>query len=84
MYERTHNYYIAVFTAVAILAGGILGSFIALLTQEQIASDFVTGIVSTALTILVISLFVLVTKINQLQRDYLDILQLYNLLSKYF
>ena len=84
MYERTHNYYIAVFTAVLVLAGGILGSFIALFTQEKITSDFVTGIVIIALITLLISLFILVIKINQLHRDYLDILQVYNLLSQYF
>ena len=84
MYERTHSYYIAIFSAVLILAGGILGSFIALINQEQVTSDFITGIATIAFIILLVSLFILVSRINQLHRDYLDILQIYNLLSKYF
>jgi uncharacterized membrane protein YfcA len=84
MYERSHNYYIAVFTAVFVFAGGILGSFIALLTQEQITSTFVTVIVIIALIILLISLFTLVSRIKRLHRDYLDIIKVYNLLSQYF
>ena len=84
MYERTHNYYIAVFSAILILAGGILGSFIALQTQKQVTSDYITVIVYIALSILLVSLFVLVSRINQLHRNYLDVLQIYNLLSRYF
>lgn len=84
MYERTHNYYIAVFTALLVLFGSILGSFIALLTQETIISAFVTTIAIIALCILLISLFIIIRKINQLHRDFLNILQVYNLLSQYF
>ena len=84
MYERTHNYYIAVFTAILVVAGGILGSFIKLLTQEQITSGFVTGILIITLIILAVSLYVVASRISQLHRDYLDILQVYNLLSQYF
>lgn len=84
MYERTHQYYIAVFTACLVLIGGILASFMALLVQEQITNDFITGIVIIALIILLVPVGILVRKINQLHRNYLDIIQVYNLLSQYF
>jgi uncharacterized membrane protein YfcA len=84
LYERTHNYYIAVFSAILVLAGGILGSFIALWAQQQITSDFITAIIAIAIVILLVSLFILINKINNLHRNYLDILQIYNLLSRYF
>jgi len=84
MYEQTHNYYLVVFTAVLILAGGILGSFIALLTQDKVTSDVVTGIVSIAVVILLISLFTLGNRLSRLHRNYLDIIQIYNLLARYF
>ena len=84
MYERTHNYYIAVFTAVLILFGGILGSFIALLTQNEVTSNLITGIAVVAGVILLICLFTLANRINRLHRNYLDIIQIYNLLARYF
>lgn len=84
MYERTHNYHVSVFKAVLVLIGGLLTSFIALLTLEQITSAFAIGILIAAPISLLIPLFILRGQINQLHRDYLDILQIYNLLSQYF
>ena len=84
MYEKTHNYYIAFFTAWLILVGGILGSFIALLSQEQITSGFITVIVIIAVISVLVAVITLIRKMNRLHRDYLDILQIYNLLSQYF
>ena len=83
IYERAHHYYITVFMAVLVLLGGILTSIIALLTQEQITSVVVTVIMMAASFSLLIPLFTLRSKIKQLHRDYLDILQVYNLLSQY-
>jgi len=84
MYERTHNYYIAVFSAVLVLAGGLIGSFIALYTHSIITSHFISGIVIITLIVLAVCLITLGIKIGQLQKKYLDILQVYNLLSLYF
>jgi len=83
MYEHTHNYYIAVFSAVLVLAGGIIGSFIALLYQNATSKN-VTAIIMVAFVFLLISLAILAYKINRLQRNYLDIIQIYNLLARYF
>lgn len=84
MYERTHNHYVAVFKAVLTLIGVLLASFIALLTLKQITGTFAIGILIAAPISLLIPLLILRGQINQLDRDYLDILQVYNLLSQYF
>jgi len=84
MYERTHHYYITVFTAVLVLIGGILTSLVALLVREQITSTVVAVIMIAASISLLIPLSILINKINRLHKDYLDILQVYNLLSQYF
>jgi len=84
MYERTHDYHVAVFRAVLVLAAGLLAGLITLLTLEQITSTFAIGILIAAPISLLIPLFILRAQINQLHRDYLDILQIYNLLSRYF
>ena len=68
MYERTHNYYVAVFTTVFVLAGGILGSFIPLLSLGQISSGIVTGVVVLAVVLLLTTLFILATRIRHLHR----------------
>jgi uncharacterized membrane protein YfcA len=84
MYEQTHKNYLAIFTAVLVLAGGIIGSFIAVLVQDTGMSDVVTWIVVIAVAILVVSLFILSSSLDKLQRNYLDIIQIYNLLARYF
>jgi hypothetical protein len=84
MYERTHHYYITIFTAVLALIAGTLGSLIALLTLQEIRSGFAIGLLIAAPISLFIPLFILRTQIGKLHRDYLDVLQIYNLLSQYF
>ena len=84
MYERTHHYYITVFTAVLVLIGGILTSLVTLLAREQITSTVVVVIMIAASISLLIPLFVLRNQIKRLHKDYIDILKVYNLLSQYF
>ncbi len=84
IYEQTRGYYIAIFTAVLVLVGGILGSFITSLTQEQNTNNYITWIALVAAVILVISLVLLINRMNRLQRNYLDILQVYHLLARLF
>ena len=84
IYERTHNYYVALFTAWLVLVGAVLGGFIALLQNEQVAGPFTTAIVIAAVTSVGIAIVLLKLQIRRLHRDYLDILQVYNLLAQYF
>jgi len=84
MYERTHHYYITVFTAVLVLIGGILTTLITLVARQQVTSTLVVVIMIAASISLLIPLSVLISKINRLHKDYLDILKVYNLLSQYF
>lgn len=84
MYERTHHYYITVFTAVLVLFGGILTTLITLLARQQITSTLVVVIMIAGSMSLLIPLSILINRINRLHRDYFSILRVYNLLSQYF
>lgn len=84
LYERTHGYYLAVFSAALVLAGSIVGAFLALLAQREASNQAVTVVVIIALVVLLISLGALISWLNRLQRNYLDIIQVYNLLARFF
>lgn len=84
LYERTHNYYLAILSGIVALAGGIVGSFVALLSQREVPSDLITGSTTMALVVVLIMGAILVNRLNRLQRDYLDVIQIYNLLARYF
>lgn len=84
LYERTHVYYLAVFSAGIVLVGSIVGAFIALLAQREASNAAIMVTAIIALVILLILLVPLASKLNRLQRNYLDILQVYNLLAQYF
>ena len=84
LYERTHSYYLATFSAALVLAGGITGGFIALLAQEEVSNEAVMAIIIIALAVLLVSVVALIGRLNRLQRSYLDILQIYNMLARFF
>ena len=84
MYERTHHYYIAVFTAVLVLIGGTLTTLVTFLARDQITSTIVVVIMIAASISLLAPLFFLRNRMKRLHKDYIDILKVYNLLSQYF
>lgn len=84
LYERTHGYYLAVFSATLVLAGAMVGALIALFAQREASSEAITIVVIIALVILLISLGALIGRLNRLHRNYLDIIQVYNLLARFF
>lgn len=84
LYERTHGYYLAVFSAALVLAGSIVVAFIGLLTQRGASNEGVTVVVMIALVVLLILMVALTNMLNRLQRNYLDIIQVYNLLARFF
>jgi MFS family permease len=84
IYERTHNFYIAVFSGVLVLIASIVGGLI----TSIVKSENITGIVSWsapfAIVGLIVVIWILIYRIKKLQKDYLDILMVYDLLSVYF
>jgi len=86
IYERAHYYYLAVFSAILVLIASVLGGFIASLVNPHQANlwGLIAVVAPIALVVLLISLSILVYRLNRLQRDYLDIIMVYDLLSCYF
>lgn len=84
LYERTHNFYLALLTATSVLAGTLLGAFISLLAQRQVPSEVITVIVMIALVVLLGVLTGLIIRLSRVHRNYLDIIQVYNLLARFF
>ena len=84
LYERTHAYYLAIFSAAIVLAGSIVGAFIALLVQKGTTSGVITTFGTIAFIVLLISAVTFISRLNRLQRSYLDVIQVYNLLAQYF
>jgi uncharacterized phage infection (PIP) family protein YhgE len=84
IYERTHNSYIAMFTTVLVLVASIIGGLITSLLNPQNFANIIFTVASVAIVMLLLVIGILASRLNRLQRDYLDILMVYNLLSIYF
>jgi uncharacterized membrane protein YoaK (UPF0700 family) len=84
LYERTHSFYLALLTATLVLAGTLIGAFISLLAQRQASSEAITVVIAIALAVLLAVLIAVIGRLNRVQRDYLDIIQVYNLLARFF
>jgi len=84
LYERTHSYYVVSFSASLALAGGIVGALIGLLAQREASNEVVAVAVIIGLVVALILMVIHATRLNRLQRNYLDIIQVYNLLARFF
>ena len=81
LYERTHARYMAVLVLFALLTAGVMGVFVASALEWGETKISILAVI--ALVSLLISLTALARRLNQLTRDYLDIIKVYNILSRY-
>jgi len=81
LYERTHARYMAVLIMFTVLTASVMGVFVA--SALSWGETKVSLLAMVALVLLLISLTLLARRLNQLTRTYLDIIKVYNLLSRY-
>ena len=81
LYERTHARYMAVLIIFTLLTACVMGVFVA--SALSWGETKISILAMLALVLVLISLTVLARRLNQLTRDYLDIIKVYNLLSRY-
>ena len=81
LYERTHGRYMAVLMMFTLLTGGVMGVFVA--SALAWGETKISLLALAALILVLISLTLLARRLNQLTRDYLDIIKVYNLLNRY-
>lgn len=84
LYERTHSYYVVSFSASLALAGGIVGALIGVLAQREASNEAVAVVVIIGLVVALALMGTHAIRLNRLQRNYLDIIQVYNLLARFF
>jgi len=87
LYEREHTFFIARFSGFLILAGSIVAAVLNLMSSQPQGQN-VNG---SVLTISIIALLVAVAMVirdiyllGRLKRQYLNIVKIYNLLSRYY
>ena len=85
VYERTHSYYLALASGILILVGSIIGLFTVFLTQNgQPSWGLLTIIAPVALLVLLLWLAIVSSRLSRLGITYLDFIQIYNLLRRFF
>ena len=84
LYERAHSYYLAALSALLALAGGLGVVLIGLLGQREASNEAVAVGVIIALVVALILMGIHAVRLNRLQRNYLDIMEVYNLLARFF
>ena len=81
LYERTHARYMGVLIMFTVLTASVMGVFVA--SALAWGETKISILALVALVLLLASLTLLARRLNQLTRDYLDIIKVYNLLSRY-
>ena len=81
LYERTHARYMGVLIMFTVLTACVMGVFVA--SAMSWGETKISILAMLALILLLISLTLLARRLNQLTRTYLDIIKVYNLLSRY-
>ena len=81
LYERTHARYMGVLIMFTVLTACVMGVFVA--SAMSWGETKISLLAMVALILLLISLTLLARRLNQLTRTYLDIIKVYNLLSRY-
>jgi hypothetical protein len=81
LYERTHARYMGVLIMFMVLTASVMGVFVA--SALSWGETKISILAMLALVLLLISLTLLARRLNQLTRTYLDIIKVYNLLSRY-
>ena len=81
LYERTHARYMGVLIMFTVLTACVMGVFVA--SAMSWGETKISLLAMLALVLLLISLTLLARRLNQLTRTYLDIIKVYNLLSRY-
>ena len=84
LYERRHSYYLTVISALIALIGSVIGILVSPLTQGAASDDRLTVAIGCALAIVLLLILYCTIKLTQLRREYLDIIQVYNLLARFF
>ena len=81
LYERTHARYMGVLIMFTVLTASVMGVFVA--SAMEWGETRISLLAMVALVLVLISLTLLARRLNQLTRTYLDIIKVYNLLSRY-
>ena len=81
LYERTHARYMGVLIMFTVLTASVMGVFVA--SAMAWGETRISLLAMVALVLVLISLTLLARRLNQLTRTYLDIIKVYNLLSRY-
>jgi len=81
LYERTHARYMGVLIMFTVLTACVMGVFVA--SAMAWGETRISLLAMVALVLVLISLTLLARRLNQLTRTYLDIIKVYNLLSRY-
>jgi uncharacterized membrane protein YbjE (DUF340 family) len=81
LYDRTHNRYMTSIIMFAVLTVCVIGVLIA--SALQWADTKLSILALIALVFLLIAVTGLSRRLNQLSRDYLDIIKVYNLLGRH-
>jgi len=81
LYERTHARYMGVLIMFTVLTACVMGVFVA--SAMSWGETRISLLAMVALVLVLISLTLLARRLNQLTRTYLDIIKVYNLLSRY-
>ena len=81
LYERTHARYMAVLIIFTFLTVCVMGVFVA--SALAWGETRISLLALVALVLILISLTLMGRRLNQLTRDYLDIIKVYNLLSRH-
>ena len=81
LYERTHARYMGVLIMFTVLTACVMGIFVA--SAMAWGETRISLLAMVALVLVLISLTLLARRLNQLTRTYLDIIKVYNLLSRY-
>ena len=84
LYERTHSYYLAWLSALVVLLSSSIGVFAGLLNQGEASNDGPKVVIVIAFVVLLILIADRIKRLNRLQKNYLDIIQVYNLLARFF
>jgi len=83
IFERTHNYYTAILGSALALIGTLIGLIIVVVIQANVYPIVVVAVV-VALVVLLVIITVVMLRLGNLQRRYLDILQVYYLIARFF
>ena len=81
LYERTHARYMGVLIMFTVLTACVMGVFVA--SAMSWGETKISLLAMVALVLVLVSLTLLARRLNQLTRTYLDIIKVYNLLSRY-